>query len=359
MLIKKNVGEDNWIHMVSYKKNGKCERKLELGIIGVGKVGSLVVNQLLKKYPDININLNSRDDRYLRLLLPDMAKIEIDGREIPTNQTLSRLRVYETVDGKVTVGDSKKRLLDSDIIILAARKYREAYFKERSEEYLYNKELIDDIGRRLEGFTGVLVDLTNPLELTCERLAQISKIPREKIVGVAYSSTIRFRDALQSEIKKNSEFRNKKINLENAVVIGEHGANMVPIYHGVIIGDKRLSQIPNTENMRRRIRKAVKKVPAESQSGDTSAKNIFVPSMAVVYTIEALLEGYQLPMSSFDGDCFITNKTRSVSLEGKIERIEPIKKFLEKGSISNSERIKYKKAKEEIIKKLKKVGLIK
>ncbi|MEK6937391.1 MAG: hypothetical protein AABW58_04950 [Nanoarchaeota archaeon] len=354
-------------------KNGNNRKRTHpsIGLIGIGKVGAVVVHDLLEKYPNIHLNLTSRDPQTLRHLLPDMAQIEIEGKEVPVHETLERITVFETINGYVISPDQeRKTLFDSDIIIVMARDRKGAkqanYFEDRTDEFALNKELIDTVlGPRLEPYSkkeGIVGVLTNPPELTSERLSQVSGIPRNRIVGITNSSTIRFRDAITRVIREDPRYKDKKLDLEEAVVIGEHGPTMVPVYSKGYVGAQSLTEIPglNSIKIRRRIKNEIKEKPNISQAADVSAKNVYTPAKAVIETIDALLTGREMPMSAYDGECFITNMTHSVISEqtGRILCVTPNSRFLAKGGISSGEKRLYDRSKQVILEKMKQYKLI-
>ena len=249
---------------MAQNRNGK-EEKTKIGLIGVGKVGSLVLHDLLER-STAEFYITSGNPQILKFLLPDIATIEKDGEEVPIQETLKRITVFETINGYVIENCERKSLLDSDIIVIAAKSKQRGvnavnYPRNRDEEFILNEKL------------GVF---TNPPGLTCEKLAHCSGIPKNRFVGITSSSTLRFRDIVARVIEENEKFKNKQLNLEEAVVIGDHGSSMVPIYSKVFIGKERFNDLPELQYAFRKIRKAIKEDPNKSQAANASAKQLYV-----------------------------------------------------------------------------------
>jgi len=345
--------------MVEYKRI----KDFEVGIIGVGGIGSTVAHYLLYTYPGARLNLNSRDHSRLKVKINEIIANRGNCYNLFTEiEARDRIRTFENIDGKITEGDIKKRFLDSDFIIVSARNSAIPFssFREREDEYYANKKVIKEIAERLEGYKGIVLVVTNPLELSCEEIANKSKIPKNRIVGVSYVDTLRFRRELAREINKVGEYKVTEQELNKAVVIGEHGPTMVPIYHLLKIKGKRFVDNTklNTESLRKRIKQALVKDPTKLQTGEDGSKNVRIPSISVIHTLDSLITGEVLPMQAYDGDCFITNLARAIKVEqpdGVINIIERDKEFLDR--ISKIEKRKYRQSKEEILRKLEEAGL--
>ncbi|MBI2672599.1 hypothetical protein HYX16_06715 [Candidatus Woesearchaeota archaeon] len=337
-------------------------RNYKFGIIGCGGLGLAVFKELIKKFTNSTVSLVPHDICYLELILPDL-EIDIDGRNVSYYEIADRVNVYRSIDGLV----KQKSFLDSDIIILAARNSKVSFksFKEREDEYDANKEMLEEIGPRLSGYNGFFVNLTGPVELSCEKIHRESRIIREKISGVTFTDTLRFQKQLSNELREHWCYKNKRRTaiskaLDDAVVIGEHGPNMVMIYSLIKIDGKRLidDETFYTKRLKRSIIKKLRIDPTKLQTGGIG-KNVDTPRSAVVDTVEALLKRETIPLASFSGEdnCFIANMSYS-----KLDDIlaSPIiardESFMDK--ISDEERRRYFQSVEEVKKSLHKARLI-
>ena len=290
-------GNESMISIINPSRNGvNHEKEIKIGIIGLGDIGKKVARLLLssKKFPNLKLNLKSRDYNELYLTTPDeIAEIEINENPIPQEETLARIGLFKSVDG-VTAKTGK--FLDSNIIIYSARNTEKPFssFKNRDDEYMPNLKVMDENFERMKGYEGLLVIVANPLEPTCERAHQKTGIPRNRIIATS-ADTKRLRDELRSRIKRNPDYMDKKLDFDNIVV----------------------------------------------------------PSYAVRDTIEVLLTGTTAPMTCFNerDNCFVINPANYRSQKEIIPEIEIYNK------ISAIEKQQYELAIKSITKRLKKLKL--
>src|SRR3989344_370893 len=275
-------GNESMITIINPSRNGvNHEKEIKIGIIGLGDIGKKVARLLLssKKFPNLKLNLKSRDYNELYLTTPDeIAEIEINENPIPQEETLARIGLFKSVDG-VTAKTGK--FLDSNIIIYSARNTEKPFssFKNRDDEYMPNLKVMDENFERMKGYEGLLVIVANPLEPTCERAHQKTGIPRNRIIATS-ADTKRLRDELRSRIKRHPDYMDKKLDfdkiLEDVVAIGEHGKHIVPVYSLMQINGKRFIDTDMyTKYLRRGIRKDLMDKPRKIQH-ETDEKNIVV-----------------------------------------------------------------------------------
>ena len=356
------------IKMENYKVDNE---KFRVGVIGVGVIGLTVSNYLLNRFPNVQVNLVGRKENYYIIdkKRKEIAKIEKNGRIIlPSEERMSRLKAFKTIEGT----KDGEMFLDSDIILICAKEGGISS-KERKNEYLSNKPILEEIAKNLSSFKGDYLGVfTNPIESNCELIAQTiikynpkNEFIRNKIFGITLTDTIRFQEELNAELNKIKEYKEKEINLEEAVVLGLHDSEyMVPIYSLIKIGNKTFgSKDLNKYNelIRNRVNSAVKTDPTIIQFGNITTQTSKIPCQAGVDTIESLRKGESKIMSVYNGDCFMSLPAKSINkydkdLEKEIKLIIPIEDLLNK--ISKTEKAKFWEAKTINIKRYHELGLI-
>ena len=242
-------------------------------------------------------------------------------------------------------------------------------FKDRDDEFFTNLGKLKEDSEKLRGYKkGIILIATNPLELTAETIALISCVNRNRIIGASYIDTLRFRSVLSEQIFNLAKINVSSEKLEGAVVIGEHGPEMVPIYSLVRLGGKKFLEHKKlrgkiTEKINHSVQQALVEGPTKFQiDNENPMRNVRVPSKSIVQTILAIKDSHKIPTtvysddSDFTGveDCYITNMCQFGKLEdrvsGAITAAEARPDFLH--YISDSEREKYISSKNDLVRRI-------
>lgn len=116
-------------------------------------------------------------------------------------------------------------LKNSDVIVISAS--TGTYTANRTELLSDQVQMIKDIARQIKQYakdSKVLI-VSNPVDVLTYFFQKESGFPRERTLGVASSlDSSRFRYLMAIELGKNQS------EIDNALVLGEHGDSMVPIY---------------------------------------------------------------------------------------------------------------------------------
>ena len=344
-------------------------KKFEVGIIGLGNIGSAVAHYLFSEHPDIYLNIYSRSYHEQEKGVREQRLREITFTS--NGSDLDRVRMFRSIDGELNVEGEKRRLFDSDVIVYCARNQNVPFsdFRDRDDEYFANFAKLKEDAEKLRGYKkGVVLVATNPLELTAETIARISGIDKNRIVGGSYIDTSRFRSVLSEQLHNLVGISVSPEKLEGAVVIGEHGAGMVPIYSLIRIGGKKFLKHPKLKGkVREKINHAIKTAliegPTKFQTEDENPmRNVRVPSKALLQTILAIRDNYKIPTTVYSDDsrltgveeCFITNMCQFGRLEDWANGItiaaEAKSDFL--SYISSSEREKYISSKKDLVRRI-------
>jgi L-lactate dehydrogenase len=101
-----------------------------------------------------------------------------------------------------------------------------------------NASIVRDIGRRLRGSTGIIVMVTNPVDVLTRVMTDASGLPPARVVGTGTTlDTARLRQTLGRVL-------NVDPHSVHAQVIGEHGDSSVPLWSSASVGGVRVRDWP-------------------------------------------------------------------------------------------------------------------
>lgn len=177
-----------------------------ISIIGSGRVGSAIAFLIASNSID-NIQLVNRH------------KEKAIGQALDISNAIPQTSQFSIV------ATDYSELKNSDIIVISAS--TGTYTANRTELLSDQVQMIKDIARQIKQHaknSKVLI-ISNPVDVLTYYFQKESGFQRERVLGVASSlDSSRFRYLLARELSTiQSE-------IENALVLGEHGDSMVPIY---------------------------------------------------------------------------------------------------------------------------------
>ena len=177
-----------------------------ISIIGSGRVGSATAFLTASNSID-NIQLVNRHKEKALGQAMDISNT------IPDNSPIS-----------VNAADYSD-IKNSEVIIISAS--TGTYTANRVELLSEQVQMIKNIAKQVKHYAGsakVLI-LSNPVDVLTYNFLKESGFPREQVFGVASSlDSSRFRYLISRELNTNQS------EIENAIVLGEHGDSMVPIF---------------------------------------------------------------------------------------------------------------------------------
>ncbi|MBR2712526.1 MAG: L-lactate dehydrogenase [Bacilli bacterium] len=184
-------------------------------VVGCGNVGMAYVNNLInsKGLVDEIVLIDKEDDRL-----------------IGEAMDLSHAAVGNNSNTKIKHG-SYKDCLDADIVVITAGK-NQAVGQNRLTLVNDNKVIVRDIVREsiINGFSGVFLIATNPVDIMCYVAKETANYPSNKIIGTGtLLDTARVKYLLSQKIKVNTE------NI-HAYVLGEHGDSSFVVWSKSTIG---------------------------------------------------------------------------------------------------------------------------
>ena len=129
-------------------------------------------------------------------------------------------------DSKISVvGTDYSEIKNSEVVIISAS--TGVYTASRTELLSEQAKMIKDIAKKIKeyAFDAKVLLISNPVDVLTYIFQKETGIPRERVIGVASSlDSSRFRYLLARELKT------KQSEIQNALVLGEHGDSMVPIF---------------------------------------------------------------------------------------------------------------------------------
>lgn len=235
-------------------------------VVGAGNVGATVAQRVF-------------DKGYADVVLVDI----IEG--LPQGKALDMLESGPVLgtDAKVVGSNGYDETANSDVVVITSGIARKPGMS-RDDLLLTNMKIVTSVVTEVakRSPNSVLLPVTNPLDAMAQRAFQVSKFPKNRVVGMAgILDTARFRTFLAQELKVSVE-------VVSAWVLGGHGDTMVPVVGSTNVGGVPVAKlIPKA-----RLDEIVKR----TQNGGAEIVNLlktgsayYAPSAAVVQMVESIL----------------------------------------------------------------------
>jgi L-lactate dehydrogenase len=212
---------------------------MRIGVIGMGWVGSSVAISTL--------STGSATELWLHDLRPELAEGEaMDLAHGASFYPAARVRTA-----------SIEAMVDCDAVVIAAGRGGRPD-QTRLELLRDNAACVQDIARRLAGARGILVVVTNPVDVMTEVALEASRLPPSRVIGTGTMlDTARLRQVLGREL----DIEPRSI---HAQVVGEHGDSEVVLWSSAHLGGLPLRRWPGwTPAREQRIADEVRKAAYE------------------------------------------------------------------------------------------------
>ena len=236
-----------------------------ISIVGSGRVGSSIAFLCVSNALDDVLLVNLNKEKAIGEAL-DIASA------IPAN---SKFSIHGT--------DDYSELSGSKIVIITASVG--VYTKDRTENMGSQVRMIKEIAQKIKQHcpSAIILIVSNPLDVLTYFFQKESNLPRFSVIGIASSlDTSRFRYYLSETLSVPQS------SISNALVLGEHGDSMVPIFSGVNVGGNPLfSMIDSRDSITENVRdywKTLRNFKSRSQFG--IAKNTFDVVDAILHKKE-------------------------------------------------------------------------
>ena len=288
-------------------------------IIGAGKVGGdAALFSALKKLDD-------------QILLLDIAKGLPQGEAMDLNHMLSEQGIDVEVKGSNTYED----MMGSDIVVVVAGVGRKPGMT-RMDLLKINAEVVKDVVGNIKKFAddSLIIPVTNPLDPMAYIAYKTSGFDRSRVFGMGG----------MLDLSRFKQFIHEAVNVPrkdiDAIVIGEHGENMLPLTRFAKVSDEPLSSKLPKEKLDE-IFTLTRNVAAEVIK--LKGATVHAPGNAISAIIDSVVNDKKeiMPVSTYlDGEYGHTNVTIGVpAIIGKngIEKIVELelnddeKQWFEKG----------------------------
>ncbi|MDX1595368.1 MAG: lactate dehydrogenase [Nitrosopumilaceae archaeon] len=272
-----------------------------ISIIGSGRVGSAIAFLCASE---------SLDD----VTLLNRTRSKAIGEAMDISNAIS-----PTSDIMIKGTDDYSDIRDSNLVVISASAAN--YQKSRLDVIHEQASMINDIGKKIMKYcpSATILMITNPLDVLTYVFQKNTQIPKNKVIGVAASlDSSRFLYLLSTKLGI------KRTKITNAIVIGEHGDSMVPVYSNIKIEGKNISNLLNNqekESITNEVRtywKSLRNYKSRSQFG--IAKNTY--DIIKTITIDSITEA---PASVvLDGEYGLKNLAIGVPVKISKNGIEEI-----------------------------------
>ena len=177
----------------------------KIGIIGSGNAGANTAFFLAEKaVADVE--------------LYDIQEGVPEGKALDMMEA-APIRAYQT---RVSGTNSLSDILDSRIIIIAAGTARKPGMR-REDLFEENRSVIDGVAEGLSGYRGIVVIVTEPVDILTTYFIRKSPLPPAKVMGLGGSlDSARLRYLIARELTISYES-------VSAMVIGRHSHDMLPL----------------------------------------------------------------------------------------------------------------------------------
>jgi L-lactate dehydrogenase len=185
--------------------------------VGIGYVGASVAVSLLQAGVAREILLNDLNEALAEGEAMDLAH----GAPLVRAVGVRTASVAEMVES-------------ADVIVISAGKGGSAPNESRLALLRDNAGVARIIGEALRGFEGVVVVVSNPVDVLTQYVAEVSGLPPRRVIGTGTMlDTARLRHAVGRELTVDA----KSV---HALVVGEHGDSEVVLWSGARVGGRSL-----------------------------------------------------------------------------------------------------------------------
>lgn len=249
---------------------------MTISIIGSGRVGASVA---------INCALRELDD----IVLLDVIEGLPQGESMDINHQLSELGIDVTIKGS----NNYEELGNSDFVVLVAGIGRKPGMT-RMDLLNKNASIVQDVSTKIATYAkdSILIVVTNPLDPMTYLALKTTKFMKKRVLGMGGMLDL---SRFKSFIHTYTGLSRESI---QAMVISEHGENMLPLTRFSSIGGIPLKHFLSDEQSLE-IYEKTKKVAAEVIS--LKGATINAPGNAVATMIESILKNKKMviPVSAY------------------------------------------------------------
>jgi len=201
----------------------------------------------------------------------------------------------EGVDVEILGTNDYEDTRDSDIVVITAGVARKPGMT-RDDLLKINTKIVKEVTKNIVKFSPntILILVSNPLDAMVYVASEVSKLPKNKVMGMAgILDTARYRSFIKEET-------NASVNEIEAMVLGGHGDSMVPVVGHTKISGKPITEVLSKEKIEALVERT-RKGGAEIINLLKTGSAYYAPGSAVVQMIDSILndKGKILPCASY------------------------------------------------------------
>jgi malate dehydrogenase len=240
---------------------------VKVTVVGAGKYGSTTVQRIAER--------GICDE----VVMTDI----IDGLPQGLALDMMQSRPIEQFETRVVGTNGYEETAGSDVAVITAGVPRKPGMS-RMDLLEVNAKIVGEVTRKLAERSpdAVLIVVSNPLDEMTALAAEVSGLPRERVMGQAgMLDTARFKHFLAEELGTSPS-------RVEAMTLGSHGDTMVPVPSMVKVDGRPLAELADQETVERlvqRTRDGGAEVVALLKSGSA----YYAPSSAATAMVEAVL----------------------------------------------------------------------
>lgn len=235
-------------------------------VVGAGNVGATAAQRIFER-------------GYADVVMVDI----VEG--LPQGKALDMLE-----SGPVTGSDAHiigtngyEETVDSDIVVITSGLPRKPGMS-RDDLLFANMDIIGSVTQEVVKYSPncILLLVTNPLDAMAQHAFNISRFPRDRVVGMAgILDTARFRSFLAAEL-------NVSVDDVHAYVLGGHGDTMVPLVESTNVGGVPISQLLPQDRLNSIVQRT-RDGGAEIVNLLKTGSAYYAPSAAVLQMVDSIL----------------------------------------------------------------------
>ena len=235
-------------------------------VVGAGNVGATTA-------------LRIQQLGYTDVVLVDVVE------DLPQGKALDMLEAGPVIgtDARVTGSNSYDESADSDVVVITAGIARRPGMS-RDDLLLTNMRITSSVTEQVVKYSPecIIIAVTNPLDAMVQNVYETSGFPRNRVFGMAgILDTARFRTFIAEEL-------NVSVEDVQALVLGGHGDDMVPLVRYTWVGGIPIAELMAEEKIDQlvaRTRAGGGEIVALLKEGSA----YYAPSAAITQMVEAVL----------------------------------------------------------------------
>ncbi len=222
--------------------------------------------------------------RISQLGYTDVVLVDV-VEDLPQGKGLDMLEAGPVLgtDANITGSNGYEEAAESDIVVITAGIARRPGMS-RDDLLLTNMKITSSVTEQVVKFSPncIIIAVTNPLDAMVQNVYETSGFPRNRVFGMAgILDTARFRTFIAQELDVSVED-------VQALVLGGHGDDMVPLVRYTSVGGIPLSELmaeEKVDQLVRRTRGGGGEIVALLKEGSA----FYAPSAAITQMVEAVL----------------------------------------------------------------------